>query len=57
MRTKRVIVEETYRGCYEVDETLSDDEAIEKILDDIFYGREKGPDECCDSKVYVEFKY
>ena len=55
MRTgKVVIVEETYRGCYEVDETLSDDEAIEKVLEDIRHGREKGPDECCGSKAYVK---
>lgn len=39
---------ETYESWYEV-EANSPEEAKEKLLDAIMDGKEKGPDECCDS--------
>ena len=39
---------ETYESWYEV-EANSPEKAKEKLLDAIMDGKEKGPDECCDS--------
>lgn len=53
MDKKIVIYEETYRGCYEVDASLSDEDAKRQVLEDIRDGRICGPDICCDSNIYV----
>ena len=39
---------ETYQRWYDV-EANSQEEAREKLLDAIMNGKERGPEECCDS--------
>lgn len=52
MSTFELTYYETYQRTYEV-EAETREEAEDKLIDDICNGREKGPDECCDSGFYV----
>lgn len=52
MKKYNIRYTETYQRWYEI-EANSQEEAEEKLLDVIMNGKEKGPDECCDSKCEV----
>lgn len=44
---------ETYAGLYEVEGVDNLKEAEERIREDIMEGRRQGPDQCCDSGIWV----
>ena len=50
---KLVAYQETYRDHYPVDASLTDEEAVEKIRNDIMIGKENGPETCIGSDCYV----
>lgn len=52
-KTKMVIYRETYEGTYEVDPSLSDEDAMEQVQEEIREGRRQGPETCVDSGAYV----
>ena len=52
-KQKLVAYQETYRDHYPVDASLTDEEAVEKIRNDIMIGSENGPETCIGSDCYV----
>lgn len=52
-KQKLVAYQETYRDHYPVDPSLTDEEAVEKIRNDIMIGKENGPETCIGSDCYV----
>ena len=53
MEKKIVAYQETYQDLYEVDGSLSDQEAVEKVQEDIRNGAEKGPETCIGSGCHI----
>lgn len=53
MEKKIVSYQETYQDLYEVDGSLSDQEAVEKVQEDIRNGAEKGPETCIGSDCHI----
>ena len=53
MEKKIVAYQETYQDLYEVDGSLSDQEAVEKVQEDIRNGAEKGPETCIGSDCHI----